>query len=124
MNDDLSKRELNAKTTTYKLRDLWLKKDVGDTKNLCRQRSPHTMFWCCDLINKFISEEVALSNDLVSLVLFSHHTNSAAYDVSVYPMAGRSDAAHIFSTCSTFVAPGITVVNLGVIEYPSKGPLR
>ena len=32
VNDELSKRELNAKTTTYKLRDLWLKKDVGDTK--------------------------------------------------------------------------------------------
>ena len=32
VNDDLSKRELNAKTTTYKLRDLWLKKDMGDTK--------------------------------------------------------------------------------------------
>jgi alpha-galactosidase len=32
VNDALSKRELNAKTTTYKLRDLWLKKDVGDTK--------------------------------------------------------------------------------------------
>jgi len=32
VNDTLSKRELNARTTTYKLRDLWLKKDLGDTK--------------------------------------------------------------------------------------------
>lgn len=32
MNDALSGRELNAKTTTYKLRDLWMKKDIGDTK--------------------------------------------------------------------------------------------
>ena len=32
VNDTLSKKELNAKTTTYKLRDLWLKKDIGDTK--------------------------------------------------------------------------------------------
>jgi len=30
--DDLSKKQLDAKTTTYKLRDLWLKKDMGDTK--------------------------------------------------------------------------------------------
>ncbi len=32
VNDTLSKRELNAKTTTYRLRDLWLKKDMSDTK--------------------------------------------------------------------------------------------
>ena len=32
VNDEISKRELNAKATTYKLRDLWLKKDIGDTK--------------------------------------------------------------------------------------------
>jgi alpha-galactosidase len=30
--DELSKRELNAQATTYKLRDLWSKKDIGDTK--------------------------------------------------------------------------------------------
>ena len=32
VNDDFSKREFNAKTMTYKLRDLWLKKDIGETK--------------------------------------------------------------------------------------------
>jgi alpha-galactosidase len=32
VNDTLSRKELTAKTTTYKLRDLWLKKDIGDTK--------------------------------------------------------------------------------------------
>jgi alpha-galactosidase len=32
VNDTFSKRELNAKTITYKLRDLWLKKEIGDTK--------------------------------------------------------------------------------------------
>ncbi|MFI5188504.1 MAG: glycoside hydrolase family 27 protein [Chitinophagales bacterium] len=32
VNDDLSKKEFNAGTTAYKLRDLWLKKDIGDTK--------------------------------------------------------------------------------------------
>ena len=32
VNDDVSKRQLNAGTTTYKLRDLWLHKDIGDTK--------------------------------------------------------------------------------------------
>jgi alpha-galactosidase len=32
VNDALSKRELNAKMTTYRLRDLWSKKDPGDTK--------------------------------------------------------------------------------------------
>jgi len=32
LNDDVSKRELNATATTYKLRDLWLKKDLGDTR--------------------------------------------------------------------------------------------
>jgi alpha-galactosidase len=31
--DTVSKRELNTKTNIYKLRDLWLKKDVGTTKN-------------------------------------------------------------------------------------------
>jgi alpha-galactosidase len=30
--DTLSKRELNTKATTYRLRDLWLMKDIGDTK--------------------------------------------------------------------------------------------
>jgi alpha-galactosidase len=30
--DDISKRELNAQATTYKLRDLWNKKDLGDTR--------------------------------------------------------------------------------------------
>ena len=30
--DELSKRELNTQATTYKLRDLWSKKDIGDTK--------------------------------------------------------------------------------------------
>lgn len=30
--DTFSKKEMNAKTTAYKLRDLWLKKDAGDTK--------------------------------------------------------------------------------------------
>ncbi|UOG74001.1 glycoside hydrolase family 27 protein [Hymenobacter tibetensis] len=30
--DDLSKAELNAKTTTYKVRNVWAKKDVGTTK--------------------------------------------------------------------------------------------
>ncbi|HEY2721133.1 MAG TPA: glycoside hydrolase family 27 protein [Chitinophagaceae bacterium] len=32
VNDNLSGRQLNSKNTTYKLRDLWQKKDVGDTK--------------------------------------------------------------------------------------------
>ncbi len=32
VNDTLSKRELNANKTTYNLRDLWLKKDAGNTK--------------------------------------------------------------------------------------------
>jgi alpha-galactosidase len=32
VNDTFSKRELNAKTTTYKLHNLWLRKDIGDTK--------------------------------------------------------------------------------------------
>jgi len=32
VNDTLSKRELNTKTTTYKLRNSWLGKDIGDTK--------------------------------------------------------------------------------------------
>ena len=32
ISDTLGKRELNAKATNYKLRDLWLKKDIGDTK--------------------------------------------------------------------------------------------
>jgi alpha-galactosidase len=42
VNDQLSKRELNATTTTYKLRDLWLKKDVGDTrKSLKATIAPH-----------------------------------------------------------------------------------
>ncbi|HZJ59759.1 MAG TPA: hypothetical protein VFD24_05760, partial [Chitinophagaceae bacterium] len=42
VNDTLSKRELNAKITTYKLRDLWLKKDVGDTrKSLKATIAPH-----------------------------------------------------------------------------------
>jgi alpha-galactosidase len=36
VNDSLSKREVNAKTSTYKLRDLWLKKDAGDTKSPLR----------------------------------------------------------------------------------------
>ena len=36
VNDDFSKREFNAKTMTYKLRDLWLKKDIGDTKKPLR----------------------------------------------------------------------------------------
>jgi alpha-galactosidase len=30
--DDFSKKQLDAKATTYKIRDLWLKKDMGDTK--------------------------------------------------------------------------------------------
>jgi len=30
--DDLSKQELNAANTTYKVRNLWMKKDVGTTK--------------------------------------------------------------------------------------------
>ncbi len=32
VNDTLSKRELNANTETYHLKDLWLKKDLGNTK--------------------------------------------------------------------------------------------
>jgi alpha-galactosidase len=32
VNDDVSKRQLNTSETVYKLRDLWLHKDVGDTK--------------------------------------------------------------------------------------------
>ena len=32
VNDTLSKRVLDAKTTTYRLHDVWLKKDGGDTK--------------------------------------------------------------------------------------------
>jgi alpha-galactosidase len=32
INDTLAKRELNAKASNYKLRDLWLKRDIGDTK--------------------------------------------------------------------------------------------
>jgi len=36
VNDDFSKREFNTKTMTYKLRDLWLKKDIGDTKKPLR----------------------------------------------------------------------------------------
>jgi alpha-galactosidase len=32
VNDDVSKKQLNANETIYKLRDLWLRKDVGDTK--------------------------------------------------------------------------------------------
>jgi len=34
VDDKLSNRVLNAKTNTYKLRNLWAKKDVGDTKRL------------------------------------------------------------------------------------------
>ena len=34
VHDTLAKRELDAKTTTYKLRDVWSKKDIGDTKTL------------------------------------------------------------------------------------------
>lgn len=30
--DDISKRELNAQASSYKLRDLWLTKDIGDTR--------------------------------------------------------------------------------------------
>ena len=42
VNDTLSKRELNAKATTYKMRDLWLKKDIGDTKKLLKATiAPH-----------------------------------------------------------------------------------
>src|SRR5829696_2626255 len=32
VNDTLSRKELNAKTTTYAVRDLWLKKDADNTK--------------------------------------------------------------------------------------------
>jgi alpha-galactosidase len=32
VNDTLSKKELNANKTTYNLKDLWLKKDIGTTK--------------------------------------------------------------------------------------------
>lgn len=32
INDTLSIANLDAKTTTYKIRDLWMKKDAGDTK--------------------------------------------------------------------------------------------
>jgi alpha-galactosidase len=32
VNDTLSKKELSAKTISYTIRDLWLKKNMGDTK--------------------------------------------------------------------------------------------
>jgi alpha-galactosidase len=32
VNDTLSKRDLNSKTTTYKLRDVWQNKEMGDTR--------------------------------------------------------------------------------------------
>jgi alpha-galactosidase len=38
--DSLSKRELNAKAVSYKIRDLWLKKDIGDTKRLLNASIP------------------------------------------------------------------------------------
>jgi alpha-galactosidase len=40
VNDTLSKRQLNAKSTIYKLRDLWLKKDMGDTKQPLKATIP------------------------------------------------------------------------------------
>ncbi|MCC9137606.1 glycoside hydrolase family 27 protein [Pontibacter silvestris] len=38
--DELSKRELNASKTTYKLRNLWTKKDVGNTKKAFKAEVP------------------------------------------------------------------------------------
>jgi alpha-galactosidase len=40
VSDTVSKRTLNAAATTYRLRDLYLKKDVGDTKNVLKATVP------------------------------------------------------------------------------------
>jgi alpha-galactosidase len=40
VNDTLSKRELNSKATTYKLRNVWLGKDIGDTKQPLKATIP------------------------------------------------------------------------------------
>jgi len=42
VNDPLSKKMLDAKTTTYKMKDLWMKKDIGDTKKSLKTNiAPH-----------------------------------------------------------------------------------
>lgn len=40
INDDLSKATLDAKLGTYKVRDLWTKKDLGDTKKALKATVP------------------------------------------------------------------------------------
>lgn len=40
VNDDLAKRTFNAATTTYALRDLWSKKEAGDTKKVLNATIP------------------------------------------------------------------------------------
>jgi alpha-galactosidase len=40
INDDFSKTTLDTKTKTYKIRDLWLKKDAGDTKKALKATVP------------------------------------------------------------------------------------
>jgi alpha-galactosidase len=40
INDDLSKATLDAKRSTYKVRNLWAKKDIGDTKNIFKAIVP------------------------------------------------------------------------------------
>jgi alpha-galactosidase len=38
--DDLSKREARFDTTTYSIRDLWTKKDLGTTKQVLDAKVP------------------------------------------------------------------------------------
>jgi alpha-galactosidase len=40
VSDDLSKRDAHFDTTTYSLRDLWTKKDMGTTKNILTAEIP------------------------------------------------------------------------------------
>jgi len=40
VNDDLSKRETRFGTTTYKVRDLWTKKDMGTTEETLTAELP------------------------------------------------------------------------------------
>lgn len=40
VNDDVSKREFSPKTASYKIRDVWLRKDIGDTKKPLKATVP------------------------------------------------------------------------------------